>query len=132
VVAHVGSVRIPARDGRFSFLIHHSRFHGPLNHDLKRGETSFGEAVARSCDPNVPHQLPRTPFDQVTTNVSEGAATHWDYLRISGHAGLPDSPPLMRLDKLTQLPFRGRTNSDLIAIRNFSPGVPLAEIHPRL
>jgi hypothetical protein len=71
-------------------------------------------------------------YDQVATNISEGAATHSDYLRIPCHPGLPDSPPLMRLDELTQLPFRSRTISDLILIRHFSQDAPLAEIHPRL
>jgi len=53
----------PGVEGRLSFLIHDSRFHGPLNHDLKRGIPSFGDAVARSSDPDAPPcRLPRTPF----------------------------------------------------------------------
>ena len=51
------------RVGRFSFLIHRSSFHGLLNHDAKRGASSFGGAVTRSSDAGgLPRRLPRTPF----------------------------------------------------------------------
>ena len=51
------------REGRFSFLIRDSRFHGLLNHDAKRGASFFGGAVTRSSDAGgLPRRLPRTPF----------------------------------------------------------------------
>jgi hypothetical protein len=50
-------------EGRLSFRIHHSRFHGLLNHDPKHGAPSLGEAVRRSSDPGAPpRREARTPF----------------------------------------------------------------------
>ena len=50
-------------DGRLSCPKHRSRFHGLLNHYLKRGAPCLGKALTRSRDPGVPPlRLPRTPF----------------------------------------------------------------------
>ena len=62
---------VPAWDGRLSGRTQNSGFYGPQNQDLKRGTPHFGEAVARSSDPDAPRRL---PYPRLSSHLLRGNA----------------------------------------------------------